>query len=317
MSLSSSLALGSRASAVFCDYLRVSFHPEEHPLDEVEMWLLEHGFFCSSSPDGSSSLEVAQWVFPMLPDPVGLIRLERRKSYALVSLSGAILAHLRQHRLLEAFCSELASHPHKVTRLDATLDFFADGAVVMSELRDSLAGFSDFPLYRNRLPLTYFLSPRESDGRETGTLYFGYRSRARITARIYDKQAQLASRGLVSPPVVRVEITRCEGATLRDACLPDAIFWDVAQSIITPPDFVEDWVPVDFLPRKESRPELLPYQVLSRGVDADLHLAKLIAYADSVPNGRIILRNLLERALIRSVSPEGDVVQDEAGRMAS
>ena len=89
-----------------------------------------------------------------------------------------------------------------------------------------------------------FYSTR-SDGQLTGTWYVGHRSRARVTARVYDKQAEaLDVRGQLIEPTTRYELTfkRDIGCTLRDAHMPSSLFYEYASpTLLDRPDGIPDW----------------------------------------------------------------------------
>lgn len=304
-----SVSVSRAVSEPFCDWLDVTFHPDNDPISDLSAWLLSLGFFCDSSRQtdkGNSSV----WISP---DLSGVLKLDSAKQYSRVSASGGITRYFRDLGLFLEFCSFLASVPHRVSRLDAALDFVADGADVISDFQRALDGRDTFPLYRNSVSVKYFLGTRPSDGRVTGTVYFGYRSRSRITARVYDKQFEaLERRGEVIPSLVRFEATRREGATLRDACSPVSLFWDVFGSIIEPPPDIPEWVSADMSPKFPPRPDVLPYQVLRRGVEMDAHLKRLIEVADAMPNGRLVLLQLLSSQILGSAAPVcGGAVQPE------
>lgn len=292
-----SISLSNAFSEPFCDWLDVTFHPDNDPISELSAWLLSLGFHCEKSKSTERGLS-SVWITPNLS---GVLKVDVTKQYSRVSSSGKVVRYFSDAGLFLDFCSFLSSVPHRVSRLDAALDFMADGANVISEFQLALGGRDSFPLYRNSVSVKYFLGTRPRDSRVTGTVYFGYRSRSRITARVYDKQFEaLECRGEHIPPTVRFEATRREGATLRDACSPVSLFWDVFGSIIEPPPDVPDWVSVDMSPKFPPKPDVLPYQVLRSGVENDPHLKRLLEVADSMPNGRLVLLQLLSSQVLGS-----------------
>lgn len=288
--------------SVICDWLDVTFDPENSPLRELTGWLLFHGFFASSATETETGSKTA-WE---APDGSKSLHIHSCSAFARVSASGSILAFLRANNRLLEYCSILASCPHRVTRLDAALDIPKDGADWLADWRASHPEPS-FPLYRNKLPVTYMTCIRE-DGRESGTVYFGHRTRARITARVYDKALQVYQQSdgrAIMQPTTRIEVTRRKDATLRDACEPTAMFWSIAGAIIDRPANVPEWVTADMSPSFPRPPARLPHEVLRRGVETDAHLAALIRVADGMPRGREALLNLL-RQYVQNAPHESD-----------
>lgn len=278
--------------SIFCDWLDVTFDPDNAPLVELESWLISRRFALVDSSSASLG-EKQRW--ESVTGSSALV-VQRCSKFARVSASGSILGYLRSESLLAEFCFVLASCPYRVTRIDAYLDLPIDGADFLAQWRSNHPE-SSFALYRNKLPVTYFTTLRESDGRESGTIYFGHRTRARITARIYDKALQVyqVSKGaFCPPPTTRVEVTRREGASLRDVCEPAALFWDIAGTILQAPPSVPAWNPVDMSPEFPKPAPMLPYELLKRGVENDPHLAALLRVADTFPGGRDVLIRLLQ-----------------------
>lgn len=132
----------------------------------------------------------------------------------------------------QEFLAILGSSPHAVTRVDLAVDLAMDGADLVDAMRARYpSGMVN--LGRKSISTTLFLSVRP-DGRETGTWYAGHRTKARATARVYDKAHQLWERdGTITLPRARVEVTARKGygATLRDAALPEALFWHIASRL--------------------------------------------------------------------------------------
>ena len=272
--------------SVFCDWLDVTFHAERNPVGSLASLLLSAG-----------SEVVADGVY-RLGD--GTIHMGQRYGVMRVSASGGALAYLRFIGKFMDWLSVVSEWPHRITRLDAAMDVDRDGADVLDELRAAYPG-GQVNLGRKALPVALLLAVRP-DGRETGSFYVGRRSRARATARVYDKrQERLDKRGQDGPPRTRYEVTVKQdyGATLRDAAEPERLFWHVASpALLDAPDGVEPWSS-DWSQgwKADPRPELLPADVLSRRVSNSAELDLLASIADEMgPNGRVwLLRRIAER----------------------
>lgn len=272
----------------FCDFLSVTYALDHSPRDDLHAFLLDVG---------AVPIDGQLWRLEK-----GTIQLRAMPSVWYASFSGACLAHLRHRGLLLDLLWVLSTCPHRVTRLDAALDVLTDAPPVLRSLRRRhKTGRVNFG--HKALPTTTMLSRRESDGEETGTFYVGRRTRARCTARVYDKQAEaLANRGERLPPTTRYEITvKTEyGATLRDAAEPERLFWHVAGDVLLPrpPDvhpWSGAWAEGFFTVKREGRPLA---QVLGRRIDNSPELDVLTELADKLgPEGRRYLARLLLKRL--------------------
>ena len=281
----------------FCDWLDVTYAPDDVPEPELRTLLLGCGFGLARDTGGA---------VVYTSEPRGIVKVTYAKRYARISLSGGALAALRSAGHFHESLSILSTSPHKVTRLDATLDVPIDAADAIQRLRNRhSSGF--VALGRKALPVTVFLSTRP-DGRESGTYYVGHRTAARMTARVYDKSFEaLSKRGEVYPShVTRYEVTarKDSGATLRDAATPNSIFWHIAAPALIPskPKGVEMWTPHGDLTGWEHVPRsFTPAEVLERRIEYSAELEALIALADQLgAYGRSHLMYMLQRR----VSPE-------------
>lgn len=277
----------------FCDHLAVTFHRDRNPVGSLRSLLSDMG------------AEVFDDRTYRLGE--GTVKLYATYGVMYCSASGAALAHMRLVGAFMDWLSVISEYPHRITRLDAAHDVLVDGADVLDGLRARYPSGS-VNLGRKALRVKLELAIRD-DGRETGTYYVGHRSKARATARVYDKrQERLDRAGVDGPPRARYEVTVKQdyGATLRDAAEPERIFWHVASPALldTPPgtphwtaDWSQGW-------RSDRRPELSPVDVLERRVAASAELDLLASLADEIgPNGRILLaRRLLSRLGVESTS---------------
>lgn len=271
---------------VLCDWLDVTYSPDSSPYSELLRLLLLLG----AEAYGDGKFRVG----------AGMVKLERRARFARFSFSGSALANLRDRGAFLDLLDTLASHPHKVTRLDAAFDVPRDGAAVISSLRARYPS-GQVSLGRKALSVRLILDVRP-DGRETGTFYVGHRSAARATARVYDKAWERLQRaGESVPPRTRYEVTvrKDYGATLRDAAEPKRLFWHVAApALLEAPGDVEPWDSGwGGGWRSVEMPERLPADVLGYRVENSPEVGLWLEVAEEMgPNGRIWLaRRLLER----------------------
>lgn len=200
----------------------------------------------------------------------GVLVLERSSSFQRVSASGGVLAFLRGLDLLGEFLGTLSDAPHNVTRLDVAHDVPTPdpGRLIRRHYRNTRDGLA---FGRKGLATTVVFGPG-IDGRDTGTVYHGYRSGAKVTAKVYDKSHQMLEQyGIVIPPQARFEITfrRESGVSLWDASSPEAIFWAHAGKLgLKRPSGVPDWVPGAVGCVFPSKASLTAFQRLQRATEA-------------------------------------------------
>ena len=276
---------------IICDWLDVTFAPDDCPYPELNLLLLGAGFEVSREQGG------AKCYLP--PSGArGMVTIVHASRFAKVSISGGACASLRDLRLFEQVLWILHSSPHKVTRLDAALDLPLDAAHVIAAL---CARYPDgrVNLGRKALPVTRLVSTR-ADGVESGTYYVGHRTAARFTARVYDKSLEaLEKRGQVMPTTTRFEVTarKDSGATLRDAGLPEAIFWHIAApALLKRPEGIPVWSPNTDAAWAAPARVFDPAETLRRRVEGSAELDALLAVADAMGgSGRSYLLHLLSK----------------------
>lgn len=278
---------------IFCDYLDVTYAPDDCPSPDVNRLLLGLGYAVTRDTGGN--------VVYVPPKPYrGVLSVQHRARFARISASGGVCSHLRDSAAWDDYLHCLSTSPHKVTRLDAALDLPTDGASMIDVFRSRYpAGTAS--LTRKALKMDYITAVRP-DGLYTGTVSFGYRSAARFTARVYDKAWEaLCKRGEDLPPTTRFEVTarKDSGATLRDASMPAAIFWHIASPALlqAPSEGVPVWEPnTDYL--YESKPrQFNTAETLRRCVENSAELEKLLELsADLGPTGA---EYLLHRIRVR------------------
>lgn len=301
----------SSSPQVIVDALDVTFSPADFPYPGINTLLLATGFKPISAPAGGTPLY-------RTPCGRGTVKIDQRARFARVSCSGAACHHLRMSQAWLEYLSILSESPHCVTRLDAALDLALDGADLIDSMR-TLHKAGSVSLGRKAIQTSVILSVRE-DGRESGTWYAGYGSSAKATAKVYDKALQMLQRfGEVIPPRGRVEVTAWKGygATLRDAALPEAIFWHIASpALLQAPEGIPMWKPDTDGGWQVERRELVPAQVLRDRVENSGELDALIELASSFEGGYDYLRHLL-KSRVDSFDPVAVAAKSAAKARAS
>lgn len=286
---------------VICDSLDVTYSPDDFPFPGLNALLLETGFICLGSLTDSQRTYRS-------PDQRGTVRLDQRGTFSRASTSGSSCAHLRAVGAWNEYLMILADAPHSVTRLDAALDLSLDGADLVDSMRSRYKG-GTVSLGRKAIRTSVVLGIR-ADGRESGTWYAGYGSSAKATAKVYDKALQLFDRyGESCPPRARVEVTAKKGygATLRDAALPEAIFWNIAApALLQAPEGVPMWKPDTDGGWQSERRELVPAQVLTNRIQNSGELDAFIALAQSFQGGMGMLRHLLNKRISAAESSDAE-----------
>lgn len=274
-------------SEVFCDWLDVTYSPEDFPDADAVVFLLSVG---AVALPGGGAYRLGE---------VGVVRVDSNRRCGRISASGGALAALREAGHWMGYLSLLASSPHRVTRLDVAVDTNEKGPEVVAHLR---------ALYPQKVKLSHkpigvrsMLAPNLA-GEETGTWYAGHRSKAEVTARVYDKAWELwEKRGEMVPPRTRYEVTvrKGVGPTLRDAAEPTRLFWAyAAPALLERPPGVPDWVPGwgdgwSYVPPPVDYAAALRYRV-----ETSEELASLVTLAERVgPGGREYLLRLLRKAI--------------------
>lgn len=276
---------------IICDWLDVTFSPDCAPWPSVNRLLLDAGFDAESS-DRTTFVYRLDRAVVMFGPSRGSMR---------ASFSGAACAALRDHGTWHDLLSELSSVPHRVTRVDAALDISLDGADMVDLMRKRYPSGA-VNLGRKAVNTSVVLSVRP-DGRETGTWYAGRLTKARYTARVYDKAWEaLQKRGEVLPPRTRIEVTAKggdSGATLRDAAEPAALFWHLASpALLDAPEGLPVWIPNRDLGWVAPAKQFDPAALLKRRVESAALLDALALLADDLgPNGRDYLLALLEKRI--------------------
>lgn len=284
--------MGMRMSnQVFVDCLDVTFSPDEIPEPEINALLLSAGF--------DPAYTKGEGKLYRTPDKRGTIKIDVTGRFGRISCSGASCRHLRDLSLWMDYLSILSSCPHTITRLDVALDLAMDGADLVEKMRVRHPT-GDVFLGRKSIKSSVILGVR-ADGRESGTWYAGYGSSAKATAKVYDKAKQVLDLyGEVIPPRGRVEVTAWKdyGATLRDAALPEAIFWHIASpALISKPEGVPMWQANTDGGWQAPRKEITPAEVLERRVEDSAEIARLIDLALTFNGGASYLESLVRKRI--------------------
>ena len=218
----------------------------------------------------------------------GTVKANRVGKVWALGASGSVCAGLRAAGRFNDYLAAIAIRPHRVTRIDASIDVQADAAPLVAGItRAGRAG--GLSLTRKSVKpsdVTTFLGVR-ADGVETGTVYVGAR-RADVRLVAYDKQHERAARKLPDVgPLTRYELRLRSGTgvTLRDAAMPASVFWhflgDVPMVTSLRPEGVPQWTPEGsgFVLERTAPP--LPAQRLKRRVEQSADLRALVALAEA------------------------------------
>lgn len=230
-------------------------------------------------------------------DGYGTVKADRRGQVWALGVSGSVCAGLRVARRFASFLSAVGARPHRVTRLDATLDIAEDAAPVVARI--AAAGRrGELALTRKRIQpadVETHLGLR-FDGVESGTVYCGPRyADARMV--VYDKRHERLRRKLQDVGnLCRYELRLRGGLgiSLRDCAEPAPVFWHYASpGFLQAPSQVEPWVPgaVGFVLDKLEPPS--PFQRMLSLLESSPDVRKLLTLADQT--GPYGLRLLVQR----------------------
>lgn len=283
----------------FCDFLACSFPLERW--DEVD-----------SGVRPLMDLTSAE-IVPIQPGPGviyrprlgGVVRLQQRYHVGVISASGGALCSLRAADLLGEYLMLVGCGPHKVTRLDATVDLLVEAPVhvarIATRAREGSVGLS-----RKAVPASQVTTYESLDARGdlTGTVYLG-QSTARVRGVIYDKRHERESKGEPDPgPCLRIEV-RCRdvGACLRDAWDPSPMFFHFAAPDLVPaPASVLRWNPNGEGFKLDVKTDWDPVQLMEHRLESSAEIERLVELAFAAgPEGPKLLLQKLGKRLNRSV----------------
>ena len=265
----------------FCDWLDVTFSPEAFDYDEF------YFSFTQIYPDvteGHSRNDGAR----VLIVGHGSLHLSFKKTFIRVSASGGVLSALRSSGCYMGFLGLLTDYPHRVTRIDVSMDLAKSGAHVVADLWNR---------YKNGLSLgqralkTSTITAVDDRKRTTGTFYAGYKSKATRTLKVYDKRWEVLCRH--EYPIAdrtRYEFTMRGGKSLthaqpslRDALEPTALFWDMAKDILKAPKNTPVWSDTSMAPWTFERPiGLTTWEKFVGVLETSPDMARILAYANEL-----------------------------------
>lgn len=287
---------------VFADWLSVTCSPESSFMDSVQYAL---------DSMGGAIISIDKAYTYSLGN--GTVRLQRTPHFHSVSISGGSLSRIRELRKLEYLLSCISEVPHSITRLDVAIDTAQDGADVIDYYHKRFSKSSRYPkLSRKTVEPSYMLNRRASDDRMTGTVYIGHTRGTKVSARIYDKQAELLQKtGAQVPLTTRYELTvrKDMQPSLRDVFQPSAIFWHyMGKTLIKAPYDVPTWEHGWGGSWNMQVEKPLVYQVLKSKIQDNPELQRIFELADSMsPDGRDIAINMIRRSHLEGGVSLGEV----------
>lgn len=237
---------------VFCDWLDVTFSPEAFDYAEFYSGLTD------IYPEVSEAHSDKAGVY-ILKVGYGTLHVSFKKAFIRVSVSGGVLSVLRSSGKYLPFLGMLTDWPHRVTRIDVSMDRSVSGPHVLSKLwkkYGSGISLGQRPVKTDRI------SSQNADGLDTGTFYAGFKKKLVRSVRVYDKAWEvLCKHECPIPKRTRYEFIMRGGKSathaqpsLRDAALPEPLFWDMASVLLPVPKGVEPWVDTSLAPWKFERP---------------------------------------------------------------
>lgn len=275
-------------SDVFCDHLTFST-----PVDEWESFRL------AASPlfdTIGAQVEYETDRATLWRAGSGTCRAERKGLVMVVSATGAFLAGLRCARLFREYLSTISVRPHRVTRLDASLDRAEDTAPVLADLVRKVSSPDGLHVTRKRVKpgsCTRYVTQR-ADGLDTGSVYLGPVN-ADVRPVVYDKRKERTDAGLPDVgPLTRYEcrVRSGVGPSLYDADRPAALFWHFMGDVLPVPVDAPAWSShaEGFVLVRSPPP--LPAARLLRRLDASADLLAIVRLAVQVgPSGLALLQS--------------------------
>lgn len=266
---------------VFCDWLDVTFSPEAFDYDEFYSQLVH--IYPSvteghSRNDGTHVLTVGH----------GSLHLSFKKTFIRVSASGGVLSVLRSAGCYMSFLCLLSDWPHRVTRIDVSMDRDVSGPLVLAKLWKK---YGNGLALGQRMLKTDRISSKNDDGLDTGTFYAGYKSKATRSVRVYDKAWEVMCKH--SYPIAkrtRYEFVMRGGKSvshanpsLRDAACPDSLFWDMAGALLPVPSNTPKWQDTSMAPwtfEREDNSTL--WQKFSGLLESSPDIQRLFKYASEL-----------------------------------
>jgi hypothetical protein len=180
------------------------------------------------------------------------------------------------------------------------MDTDQDGANVYAHFEKLYRNIDNYPkLTRKSVAPSYLSSRRLSDGRLTGTVNIGGYRGTKVSARIYDKQAEALSRGITLPSTTRYELTvrKDMNPSLRDVSDPTAIFWHyMGNTVLKRPPDTPTWTSGWGGAWNMVFEKPLVYQVVKSKIQSNPELLRIFELAQSMSvDGREIAFNMIKR----------------------
>lgn len=288
---------------VFCDWLDFTVPCSSHDYDSLlDFWQALHFMPTKTSSNVGLLLRAPKG---------GSVKINSYRSVFRVSVSGSSLDHLRETSQFETLVIWLSENPHHITRFDAAYDVPVAGPKVIKAL--SRKHKDSINLSTRSTPVTLMLE-YDTEKNKTGTFYCGHRTRARFTARVYDKKWQMEKmKGVFISDRTRYEITvkgerGKKSPCLRDLYDPTSIFWHVASpSLLRAPIDTPEWNPVDdfsFSPEKVDSP--LAYDVLQKFISDSGFISTVAKLTSRLgPYGQAYAMKMIRDSLAAEISEEG------------
>ena len=274
----------------FCDYLNVTCRPDNSFMDELSCFLDVVSCAVSFKDHEKTIVSVGK----------GKIVLFRKTKFHSASASGSAISYLRNVGAFEDYLSVLADVPHKVTRLDVAVDVALDAPLMLRKLEkaypDDRVSFT-----RKALKVTRLYSARDSDGQQSGSWYAGNYGKARLTAKVYDKQLEaFEKRGEILPPTTRIELTFAKdfGCSLRDAFMPASLFYTHSLPVLKANRKYDAWVSHGEGWTGTPPDTKLDWEIYKRRLDNSPEIASLVELAAKLgPTGKVLLMRDFETHL--------------------
>ncbi len=243
-------------------------------------------------------------------DARGTVNAKRVGQVWAIGVSGSVCAGLRLAGRFNAYLAAIGTRPHRVTRIDASMDVPTDAAPIVASIAAS-GRRGELSLTRKRIlpsQVETHIGTR-ADGVESGTVYCGSKL-ADVRMVVYDKQHERMHKWKLPDcgPLTRYEIRVRSGVgiSLRDAAEPASLFWHfAAPSFLPSPAGQNGWLPAGEGFHLDKPQPLPAAQRLRRRVRDSVEVAALLRLAvESGPYGFSLLVSEM-----RSLLPAGTGVQ--------
>ncbi|EEE9867660.1 hypothetical protein DI379_23550 [Salmonella enterica subsp. enterica serovar Javiana] len=208
----------------------------------------------------------------------------------IVTVYGTGMEYFREYKdgsCLSELMSVLSEYRHNLTRCDISMDIAVDTPDFFLEFLPRLGSDGYYALRRDTLKVTRIITVRD-DGQESGTIYIGKESSARVKCSIYDKQLERREKNHeIIGPRTRIEFRLGKefGASLFDVMAPDSLFWELAHPKILKekPDGIPKWIKRESYsrtPQPRVKREINHYDVLKELIYENPLFPTIIEYSD-------------------------------------